>query len=44
VRSLSEVQRLSDPEPLVGRVLSVLFPNGQDRLAIASHSGILICA
>ena len=44
VRSLSEVQRLPDPEPLVSRVLSVLFPNGQDCLPIRSHSGILICA
>ena len=44
VRSLSEVQRLSDPAPLVSRVLSALFPNGQDCLPIASHSGILICA
>jgi SAM-dependent methyltransferase len=44
VRSLSEVQRLSDPEPLVSRILSVLFPNGQDCLPITSHSGILICA
>ena len=44
VRSLSEVQRLSDPAPLVSRVLSTLFPNGQDCLPITSHSGILICA
>ena len=44
VRSLSEVQRLSDPAPLVSRVLSALFPNGQDCLPIISHSGILICA
>jgi SAM-dependent methyltransferase len=44
VHSLSEVQRLSDPAPLVGRVLSALFPNGQDCLPITSHSGILICA
>jgi SAM-dependent methyltransferase len=44
VRSLPEVQRLSAPEPLVSRVLSVLFPNGRDFLPITSHSGILICA
>jgi SAM-dependent methyltransferase len=43
VRSLSEVQRLSDPVPLVSRVLSDLFPNGQDCRPIMSHSGILIC-
>jgi len=44
VRSVSEVQRLPDPEPLVSRVLSVLLPNGRDGLAITSHSGILVCA
>jgi SAM-dependent methyltransferase len=44
MRSLSEVQRLADPGPLVSRVLSALFPDGQDCLPITSHSGILICA
>jgi SAM-dependent methyltransferase len=44
VRSLSEVQRLSDPEPVVSHVLSVLIPNGQDCLPVTSHSGILVCA
>lgn len=44
VRSLGEVQLLSDPLPLVSRVLADLFPNGQDCLPIISHTGILICA
>lgn len=43
VRSLSEVQQLCDPEPVVSRVLSVLFPDGQDCLPVTSHSGILVC-
>lgn len=40
VRSL----HLSAPEPVVTRVLSLLFPNDQSRLTITSHSGILVCA
>ena len=44
VRSMSESQRLADPEPLVRRVLSLLSPNDPARLALTSHSGILICA
>jgi SAM-dependent methyltransferase len=42
VRSRSESQQLPDAEPLVARVLSLLFPNGPSRLPITTHCGILI--